>query len=501
LEDYLQLVGCHRDALPVLDLDPNPYWTGFYTSRPALKKRCHVLLDQLLEAEKFSVAAGRPDETLLERDAIHQAWWDLATSNHHDFITGTSPDAVVEGEQIPTLDNAIRAVGPVRKRLADLVAGTVPRPDTPVGEVKCETDGDLVKVTTPHYAVEFDQSTGGGIRRVWNPVTGDLLLDGISNEFLAYRESGGLWRMGMEYRGGKYKLAARSGDRPAALEVHERPNGVELRGEMELAGSAFKYAVLCRADSPWLRFRLTGRAAPGTTLTSRFRTGIKAHSLSMENPGAVVARPAHKIYEPNFWSVQYFCHLQDESSTRGAAFLFALPGAAALDPGDQALELVALRNATREKAYGILPILACPASGNEKEIYTFQYALAFTGTGGWAENRLPQKARAYARDPWRWGDQRPLTPNLVRIGSDDVWLEALKPAWRGEGLILRLCSYAHPPHEVALSLHGTRVAEAYLCDARERDVEPLAVEDGVVRLKVTKNIITLRLVTEVYLFQ
>jgi len=42
------------DVLPVLQLDPNPYWTGFYTSRPVLKKHCYELVDNLLAAEKLS---------------------------------------------------------------------------------------------------------------------------------------------------------------------------------------------------------------------------------------------------------------------------------------------------------------------------------------------------------------------------------------------------------------------------------------------------------------
>ena len=37
-DDYLDLVDDHRGDLPVLELDPNPYWTGFYASRPELKR-------------------------------------------------------------------------------------------------------------------------------------------------------------------------------------------------------------------------------------------------------------------------------------------------------------------------------------------------------------------------------------------------------------------------------------------------------------------------------
>ena len=39
LDDYLALVSCHQSTLPVLGLDPNPYWMGFYASRPEAKRR------------------------------------------------------------------------------------------------------------------------------------------------------------------------------------------------------------------------------------------------------------------------------------------------------------------------------------------------------------------------------------------------------------------------------------------------------------------------------
>jgi len=58
LDDYQALVECHRGKLPVLQMDPNPYWTGFYTSRPALKERCYNLVDRLMLAERLSLLSG-----------------------------------------------------------------------------------------------------------------------------------------------------------------------------------------------------------------------------------------------------------------------------------------------------------------------------------------------------------------------------------------------------------------------------------------------------------
>jgi hypothetical protein len=126
LDDYLALVEPYQDVLPVLELDPNPYWTGFYTARPTLKRRCRKLVDNLLLVEKLSFLPENrgADETVSQE--LEDAWWQAAVSNHHDFITGTSPDRIVEGEQIPWLVQAADSVDAIVDRLAsDLPASDV----------------------------------------------------------------------------------------------------------------------------------------------------------------------------------------------------------------------------------------------------------------------------------------------------------------------------------------------------------------------------------------
>ncbi len=92
LDDYLALVDCHREVLPVLELDPNPCWMGFYTSRPTLKKKCHELVDLLLLAEQLALLPENEGQGERTAKAIEEAWWHAAASNHHDFITGTATD-------------------------------------------------------------------------------------------------------------------------------------------------------------------------------------------------------------------------------------------------------------------------------------------------------------------------------------------------------------------------------------------------------------------------
>ena len=59
LDDYLDLIDQHRDRLPTLSLDPNPYWMGFYASRPEAKRRCNRITRKLVLAERLEPSLCR----------------------------------------------------------------------------------------------------------------------------------------------------------------------------------------------------------------------------------------------------------------------------------------------------------------------------------------------------------------------------------------------------------------------------------------------------------
>jgi hypothetical protein len=74
-----------------------------------------------------------------------------------------------------------------------------------------------------------------------------------------------------------------------------------------------------------------------------------------------------------------------------------------------------------------------------------------------------------------------------------VAVTALKPASRGEGLILRLDALNVPQGTISITLRGRSVRAAFLCDARERDLEPLVVREGCADLTMPGPIATVRL--------
>jgi alpha-mannosidase len=163
--------------------------------------------------------------------------------------------------------------------------------------------------------------------------------------------------------------------------------------------------------------------------------------------------------------------------------------------GAGVLEWVALRNAHREWAYRVLPLLAHPASGRDPDEHSFEYAVWFTGGGDFRANRLPQRARDLVRRFWLPAPARSLcdrADGLVTVEHDQVVVSTIKAADRGEGLIIRLTS--HAPGEVNVRLRCARSVEgARLCDARERDLAGLLVEGQHVDVPVRGALTTVRL--------
>lgn len=495
LDDYLNLVEFHRDQLPEFELDPNPYWSGFYTARPKLKDRCHELLDRIQLAERLSFLPENANTGPELAEQLRPAQWTAAVANHHDFITGTSPDPTVINEQIPWLESARELADGAIHRLDGRYR---PQPAESAGRMpKWNQEGDRITVETEHYRIELDARVGGAIRRAVHPRRGGDLLLGPSNDLLSYRGSGGLWRMGNEFEGGTWKLHQRASDSHAEFEVQQLADGLHIAWESELGGERFQRTMHFDAASPFIRLRVDGRAPRGRTITVSFRTGLVTDELAMDVPGGAVVRPAEKLRAPTYWPFQHFLHLQDQRDQRGLAVFQRRPGAATFGP-ERGLELVALRNATKERAYRWFPVSGHPAGGYEIEPYSFEYALQFTHEGGWSDLQVPTSAYELLHDGWAGPLRRAVSEHTSRILSldrSDIWVTSNKPASRGAGRIVRLYTHTAQGQPVRLTVEPPeQLKAAALCDARERDLMPLEVHDGSVTLAMPGSIASVRLV-------
>lgn len=495
MDDYLTLVGYHKDKLPVLQLDPNPYWSGFYTARPVLKQRCHKLADNLLLAEKLSFLPENRSTMRNMSSKLEDAWWQAVVSNHHDFITGTSPDKVVEEEQMPWLMNAINSVDLTINRYAFKIPATdeIKKQSKPI---KQSRKNNRIQIKTEYYDIELDESLGGTITSLKSHDLKTPFLRGISNELISYRDSGGLWRMGFEFAGGIWKESMKASHFPVKMKVIEHNNGVETICTSKMNGEEIRHRMWFVNDSPIIYCRIEGKAAKGHSVIVRFKSGIFSKNMIMDTPGGIVTRPMKRIYDPTFWPFQHFIHLQDKNTDHGMAILQLLPGAVSYQ-ADEQVELVAMRNATQEKIFGLIKIPGNPAEGHEYENYTYDYALMFTQKGDWRENNLHIKGHNIVKNPWSYSKERYLrniADSIVTTGTPDVWVAAIKTASFGKGIIVRLNALTLPKSIVSLKITQFNIKKAFLCDARERDIEPLEIINGTVQFKMLGTVSTIRII-------
>ena len=494
-DDYLALVDCHRAKLPVLALDPNPYFMGFYASRPEMKQRCKRLAQKLIVAERLGLAAetqaGRETAATWEKE-LGPAWETLAVSNHHDYITGTAPDRVWRKEQRPCL---VDGEALADRTLAKIVAACPTPPPAPdptpprwsLANGRLRVDGDF-------YSLEFDERVGGCLTNWVDRQSGRELLVGLGADLILYEDSGGLWRMGCEFRGGAWRELMSSSLGRATIRARETSGLLVVECESQIEGRVWLRRFWLRNDSPIVRLQTAAALGRRRSAAIRFAFDFRPQSLWMDVPGGVVNRPLHRHFEPTFWAAQNFAHVCAGDGWGLAAAFFAPGSIAANETG--AVEWVIGRNATRERAFGFLPLAGHPARGVVDEEQTLDCAFWPTAAGGWRANRLPETAAQALRPSWI----DPRQPNLgaaadalVVAQGAGASVAAVKRADRGDGWIVRLFAFGAEPAETRLTVADRPVFVAWRCDARERDLEPLIVENGSVRVPMHAGIETVRL--------
>ncbi len=505
IDDYLDLVSHHRDDLPTIELDPNPYWMGFYATRPELKSRARDLGRRLLAVDareaRATLAGDDAEEMPIGR---RQAWWTAVTSNHHDFVTGTAPDRVARGEQATWLASAIDATPwpdlPVSDDLRgpdDNTGGGGPEAADP-NPLTVHHDGPLLVVVAPWGTATFDRRRGGALVGLTD-ATGQERLAAPSLELRAYADSGGLWRLGNELHGGHWSLADRSTRHAATIQVDRRDDAVRVHVHVPLAGRTSSLRHTIRSGDPTIVTESSVDVPNRRTVTLAVHHRSTVEGVTMHQPGGVVDRPLHRWYEPTYWPLHSFAvariHPSDPAPPGALAIATASPTGLHVD-ADGTAEVVVARTAVKEIAFGVVPVMAPAwglAWGRQEAVVAW----------GWHDPERHRSTVDLGRDvaaiaDCAIGHRTPRWP--VHLRDHDVEITAVKPAHRGEGTIIRLRNWASSnpsrPVTVALDDHlGAHLVGARLTDSRERDLGDLPVDPHELEVPVTHHLTTVRLLT------
>jgi len=501
-EEYAQLVMTHSAALPELPLDPTPYFTGFLGSRPGVKRAARDAMRPFLTAEPFAAALRRPD--LLATDALAE----LTLSDHHDFITGTATSAVAETEQLPLLANVQAAGEAALQSVVQELARRLPpapaasarvlalNPSSAVQSVVADVPGsgrvfaqdlapfswraiDLPAGTAPAGPfVELDLLDAGGAQTtpdaavkavLWNArvraelsrqglvslrIDGVETLAGPSLQLREYADQGGLWRLGHEMQGCSLTPSPVAQD--ATFEVREES---ALSVRLALRSGDFVREVRLAAADAGLEAAVETAAPLGATRTVTFAPAGEG-PLATSLAGGFVERDGDKLYTPTYWPAVSWAQ-------SGGLLLLLRQSTGVRRGGDGALEVLAARNVLAEQCD-----FEGPSTENaDADVHRIEWKLAAAAAPADAERAAQawnRPARVFAVTTIGDGTL-PSEAALLRIDGAAV-VSALKPAERGEGVIVR-AQLMPGPAQIRFSplLPG----QIELVDAMERDLRPL----------------------------
>jgi hypothetical protein len=297
-----------------------------------------------------------------------------------------------------------------------------------------------------------------------------------------YHDMGGLWRLGHEMPGCTFTALAPEASPPETIEVVARS---PFRVHLAFRGLDAVHEARLDAGSGGLTLAVTSAAAPDTTRTVSFSFAVAPGApLRTSIPGGFADRPPEKLFTPTFWPAVGWV-----TSGEWAILLRQATGAR-LGPSGE-VELLTVRNVPRGEQCDFEG-----GVGTDPGAHRIEWRIERAASPAAAE----RAAQAYNRplELFSPGTAAAPAPDLaveqsLAEADGDGAVTAIKPAERGEGVILRALLLPGPL-QVRLSppLAGRT---AILTDAVERDLTNLGMATNPLSLDRgrTGSIATVRL--------
>ena len=552
-EDFAQLVSYWSDLLPDVSGDLAPAYMGFFGTRPGLKRAVRDAARPFFVAEAFASVLGDAGTGIVT--AASPELQLLTRTDHHDFVTGTSSDAVVTGEQMPLLAEAQQAgvsaaglvaagilpripaaPGAVARVLAfnassapvndvaevevplddgvslplHAVVGGQPVPLEVVGSPTASTatlrlalsvppwswtavdllpgaaptapavtlamldasgapatgsDVARVVLSNAHVRAELDAGTGG-FALTSLTIDGVEGLAGPSMTANDYADDGGLWRLGNEMGTGCSLTPMPAPARPATVQVLE---STALEARVAFVAATYTLEASLGAGAAGLDVAVTTGAAQATTRTVSLAFAASPGAvMTTSSPAGWQTRPGEHVFDPTFFPAVAW------AQTSGwTVLLRQSTGVRMSTPGQ--MELMAARDARNEQCD------VMGGTGTDPDAHRIEWRIARAASVADAE----RAAQAYDRPldlelgPTQPGSTSdlPTQASLASVDGEAV-ISAIKPADRGDGVILRVLLMPGPAQvHLASSLAGRQVS---VVDLAERDLPtPVTTADTI----------------------
>ncbi len=549
-EDFATLIEFWKDVLPTMSGDISPYFMGFYGSRADVKRGARDAARPYFVAETFATALGADGATIVA--SAEPELTKLTRVDHHDFVTGTSADPVVQTEQLPLIAEtmqaglaelasvaaaaskripinasangrvlALNASSAVRDDVVELslplANGVVPTVHAMAagGEVPMElafapasTDttatfhlgvvklgafswraidllpGAPAAVTSQVSLALEDQTgapaTGSSVTRVvltnahvraeWDATGGvfaltSLAIDNV--ETLAgpsmvvhdYQDTGGLWRTGNEMEGCVLSPMPTPSDADTVQVLENGSLGVRVAF---VSQSSTREASL-GAGATGLSVAIVTGAAQSTTRTVAFSLAGTGAPLRTSSAAGFAERPLQRVYTPTFWPAVAWAEYA------GTAILLRQSTGVTMS-AQGAVELMAARDARSEQC----DVLG--GTGSDPGTHRIEWRIERAASPAQAEVlaqafdrpidlELVTTAQAQTTD-------LPAELSLLGVSGEGI-VSALKPATRGDGIVMRVLPMPGPVHvQLGAALVGKAMTTV---DLAERDGKDLGV--------------------------
>lgn len=546
-EDYAALASYWTDVMPDVTGDLAPAYMGFFGTRPALKRAVRDAARPFFVAETFATVLGDAGAGIAAGAAPQLEL--LTRTDHHDFVTGTSADAVVSGEQMPLLAQAQVSGGSAEGLVAQGMLPRIPAATGAVARVlalnaSSAAVSDVAEVAVllggavslPLHAVQGGQpvpmevvGTPGGAGSVatlrlalsvpsWSwtavdllpgdappapvvtlalldaggaPATGSavarvvlsnarvraeldagasgfaltsLTVDGV--EAMAgpsmtandYQDDGGLWRLGNEMGAACQLAPLQAPALPTAVQVLE---STPLEARVAFSGATYTLEASLAAGATGLDVAVTTAAAQATTRTVSIALAAPAGAaMNTSSPAGWETRPPAYVFNPTFFPAVAWAQVGG-----WAVLLRQSTGVRMSTPGQ--LELMAARDARNEQCD------VMGGTGTDTAAHRVEWRIARAASAADAE----RAAQAFDRPldlelgPTAAGGggttDLPAQGSLASVDGDAV-ISAIKPAERGDGVVLRVLLMPGPAQvHLAGPLAGR---QASAVDLAERDL-------------------------------